>query len=884
MTRTSTIRLLTFLAAVFLAAAPLSGAQILGEKITRDDFKRIKADQWRLVGKNIIASGNVHVPFGSFELHADQMVLNIESRDLEAVGNIRLHRWETATVSVDPDELEKYAHLAGLRVEVVGSTGDIWGKHKVKLKLSRSADNISTHRISGNMATGYFSFDRAQLRFRNFVCRAESGERKPDGVIVIRKAEMSACGYLEHDNGHYSFGADEMTLTPFAPDSYDLRDQDIGEGTGDYAIWMTNGWAKIYGIPVLWLPVFYKPRDESPGICSVVFGKSSDWGYFISMRKRFRFLDYPALSVQLMGDYYSLRGFGYGINGHANTEDSRTEFLVYSIHDNHPYKESDYRKHRLKVHADRYDFRVSNVTHITPRLDFRGAFEYTSDYYFTRDFFNSRYSSDPQPSTYVALEQQFDIFSASVYFRARVNSFYSTVEKIPEVRLDFHRQQIFDTPLYYQGDFSADYMRMRWIKFDEDPKPKLRLKDYELHDYESFRLDTTHFIYLPLQKFGFSLIPRAGFKLTAYSNSSKHPVSADDLIKLLTAADPTSNGLGNLNNYDRHGGSRVRAVGELGAEASFKIHNTWQNARSDFLGIDGLRHVMRPYINYTYISKPNVNRKYLYYFDDIDRIEKENFFRFGVENRLQTRSGDTGIREYFSMENYWDLYMEKSEDELSNIGNFCTKLSFNPIRNLTLSTEFSIDGGGNNEDLPPYVRRHGRKREPGLKAKWLNRWNISITYEPIKDYMLTFQYNYYRPYSARSAYSMGSTLALFEAGSYFNCYRTKRSETVTFGARMPLTPDRRTFGSMKIEYDVLKGGFSEIGFMVSRQFHCVEVIGSLVFERDDSESSSSGWDTNFTIQLRLLGLEMPVQNESNQMLSRANDMSFGGGETTKGLW
>ena len=910
MTRTFTKTLFTLLASAFLAAAPLSAAKIFGEKITKDDFKRIKADHWRLVGKNIIAGGNVHVPFGNFELSADQVVINLESRDLEAVGNIRLHHWESATVTVEPDKLDDAVRLAGVRVEVIGTTGDIWGKHKIQLKVSRSTDSITTHRITGNLGTGYFSFDRAQLHFRNFVCRVESGERKPDGVIVLRKAEMSACGYLEHDNGHYSFGANEMTLVPFAPDSYDQKEHDYGSGTGDYAIWMTNAWARLYGVPVLWLPAFYKPRDESPGICSLTFGHTGDWGYFVSMRKRFWFYDYPSMSAQLMGDYYSLRGFGYGVNGHVKTEDSRTEFIAYSIHDNHPYKESDYHKYLLKVPSDRYNFRVSNVTHITPRLDFRGAFEYTSDYYFTKDFFSSRYSSDPQPSTYAALEQQFDIFSASVYFRARVNRFYSTVEKIPEVRLDFHRQRIFNTPLYYQGDFSADYMRMRWMKFDFDPKdvfmhkqavkrrrairkgeydenaptPRFTLKDYKLKDYESFRLDTTHFIYLPLQKFGFSLIPRAGFKLTGYSNSSKHPVSANDLIQLINAADPTSKGVGNLNNYDHRGGSRVRVVGELGAEASFKIHNTWQNARSDFLGIDGLRHVMRPYINYTYISKPNVNRKYLYYFDDIDRIEKENFFRFGVENRLQTRNGDSGIREYFSMENYWDLYLEKSEDDLSNIGNFCTKISFNPIRSLTLSTEFSIDGGGNNKEMEEYVRKHGRKRNPGLNAKWLNRWNISLTYEPVKDYEFTIKYEYYRPYNARSAYSMGSTLELFEAGSYFNCYRSKRSEMFTFGARMPLTTDRRTFGSMKLEYDVLKGGFSTIGFMVSRQFHCVEVIGSLVFERDDSESSSSGWDTNFAIQARLLGLEMPVNNERNRMLARANDVSFGGDKQSRNFW
>jgi len=873
--------LLTLLLAV-TGALRLGGAEILGDRITKDDFKRIKADNWRLVGKNIIASGNVHVPFGNFDLRADQVVLNIESRDLEAVGNISLHRWQTGKVSVEPGELEELSHRNGIRIRVIGSTGDIWGNRKVDLEVRRAADSITAQRVSGNLSSGYFNFDRAQLHFRNFVCRVGSGERKPNGIIELYDAEMSACGYLEHDNAHYSFAAKHMTLTPFAPDSYDLEEHDYGSGTGDYAIWLTNGWAKIYGIPVLWMPAFYKPRDESPGICSVVFGHSSDWGYFVSMRKRFNLIEYPRTSVQLMVDYYTLRGVGYGVNGILNTEQSRTDIFAYSIYDNHPYQESDYHDYRFKIPHNRFDFRISHVTHITPRLDFRAAAEYTSDYFFTNDFFNSRYSADPQPSTYAALEQQFDIFSVSAYIRGRINKFYSTVEKLPEVRVDLHRQQIFNTPFYYQGDLSADYMRMKWLKFERRPDPEHPLVDYDLDDYESFRFDTTHFLYLPLQKYGFSLIPRAGVKLTAYSNSSDHAVSSSDLIQLFNAANPTSKGVGGLNNYDHRGGSRVRVVGELGAEASFKIHNTWQNARSDILGIDGLRHVMRPYINYTYISKPNVSRKYLYYFDDIDRIEKENFFRFGVENRLETRSGDEGVREYFSMENYWDLYLERpEEDDLNNIGNFCTKISFSPIRRLTLSTEFSIDAGGNNEPLEPYVR-NGRKRNPGIRAKWLNRWELSLSYEPVKDFQFKFSYKYNRPYTARSAYSMGSTLTQLDAGSYFNCFRSSRSETFNFGVRAPLTPDRRTFGAFHMEYDVLKGGFSSIGFMVSRQFHCIEVIAALVFDSDDD--AASGWDTNFSVQARLLGLEMPVQSESNQMLSRANDIAFGSESSKKNFW
>ena len=861
------------------------GANILGDKVTKEDFKRIKADHWRLVGKNIIASGNVYVPFANFELTADQVVINLETRDLEAVGNLSLQRWISVVGTVEPAKLEELSRTSGIRVELIGISCNIWGDYKAKIRVSQPADRISAHRIAGNLRTRYFSFDDAQLQFRHIVCKAKSGEHKPDGRIELVDAEISACSYLAHDNSHYSIGAGKMVLTPFAPDSFEYRN-DGNVGTGDYSVWMTNGLVRIYGVPLLWLPAFYKPRDETLGLFSLTWGKSSNWGYYVMLRKRFRFSDYPASSVQLMGDYYSLRGFGYGANGHFDLENSRTHFFAYSIHDNHPYKESDYHKYRLKIHGDRYNFRISNVTHLTPRLDFRGAFEYTSDYFFTRDFFNERYNADPQPSTYAALEQTFDAFSVSVYGRFRINREYSTVEKMPEVRVDLHRQQIFNTPLYYQGDLSAAYMRMRWIEFDRNvtkPDKFGNVKRFaDLDDYDALRLDTTHFIYLPLQKNSFSLIPRAGVKITAYSNTSKNPVSTDDLITLFNAAKPDSaNGFFSLNNYDRKGGSEVRVVGELGAEASFKLHNTWRDARSKLLGIDGLRHVMRPYINYTYICKPNVDRDHIYYFDDIDRIEKENFFRFGLENRLQTRDGDSGIRDYFSMENFWDLHLEKSDDGLSNIGNFCTLIAFRPIRSLTISTSFSIDAGGNNDDLPPVIR-HGRERNVGLRAKWLNRWDLSISYEPVKDFKFSFSYQYNRPYISRSAYSMGTTLMQLDAGSYFNCYRTSRSETFSFGVSMPLTPDRRTFGAFRMSYDVLDGGISNISFMVLRRFHCFEVIGTLAFESDDD--ASSGWDTNFSIQARLLGLEMPVGNSSNRMLSRANESAGYSGAGGSSLW
>ncbi len=865
--------LLTLLTAVLTVLPARSTAMDLTEKA----LKSVHADGWSVVGKNIIAKGHVHISFGEFEFLADQAILNIESRDLEAVGDIRVTRNVTANFQVPLKDLEKYQNLPDGKVEITGVSNDIWGKKTISIKRTFIDGTINAERVSGNLDSGYFRFDKAVLRFKNLVCRAESGERRSNGVIEIKNAEISACSYLKDGNPHYSIGAQRAEVKPHEPTLYGLKN--IEKNPGDYSVWVYNGLAKIYGIPVLWVPLLYKPKDENPGIAGVQFGKQTDWGYYISFYKRFNFLDYPHFSVKVRGDWYEKRGFGYGAMAEFGTEQSSTQFSVYSIYDTGRYRTDDYENYRLDIPHQRYNFNLNNITHITPRLDFRGNFDYSSDYYFRRDFLGGLYNADPRPSTYAALENQFDYFSAAVYLRLQVMKSYSTVEKLPEVRIDMPRMEIFDTNIYHQGDMSADYLRMRWIEFDKPSK----LPDSELKNYDAFRYDTTHFLYYPIRLDWLTVVPRAGFKFSAYSNSSKSKVTTNDLMRLFMASDPQSMGVAFLKNYDDKGGSVVRFLGELGVEASTKIHNTWQNARSSFLGLDGLRHVMRPYLNYTMIANPSESPDYLYYFDDTDRIDDQNFLRFGLENRLQTRSGNT-ITDYFYMENYWDLhFIDDPNDQYNNIGALGTIIRSKPINRFSVSTELLADLGNNNE--LPDVQRHGRTVSGvGLGAKWIDRWRLSLNYSVIDDVNLNFSYNYNRGAKSRTAYSMGSTLTQVDSGGYFSTYSNTYSETFSFGVSAPLTPDRRIMGSAQVEYDVIMGKMKNLAFSVLRKFHCVEVMATLEFEYNDSmDASKRDWETAFSIQARLTGLEAPVNDVQSSALTSVHSIMSRNSENGK-LW
>ena len=871
---------------IFLISLSAPALNVKKMAFDKSLFKFIKAESWTVAGQNIIVRGNIHIPFNDMEIYADQAVINIENNDFEASGNIRFLRWSSSTVTIKPEKLAEIQRLSHTLTEIESVSGDIWGKQQIKVKIKSLSDNVQANRISGNLASGYFRFDDFSARYATFVCRAKSAERQPDGVIEAQDAEISACSYLEHNNGHYAIGAKKIKLTPKETEFFGL--DSIVKERGDYSVLIYNGVGKVHGIPVLWLPVFYKPKDFSPGLFSFQVGKDSDWGYYINMSKYFVLNEYPLARVRLHGDYYTNRGFGYGLSGRIVSEESRTDFFAYSIYDIRPYESDDYEDYRLKINHGRFDFRVSNITHITPRLDFRGAFEYASDLYFVRDFFSDRYAANPQPATFAAFEQQFDHFSASIYFRPRTNSFYTVSEKLPEVRLDIPRQEILNTNFYYQGDFDASYNRMQWIKFDykHDRETGTRIFN-KLKDYQAYRFDTTHFLYFPIRLDWLTIVPRAGFKMTVYSKSSDDEVTTNDLLQMFLAADPECVANYRYRLYDSDGRARVRSLGELGFEASTKLHNTWEDVRVPFMNLDGLRHIARPYVNYTYIGSPSVEKEHLLYFDDTDRIERQHFFRFGIENRLQTRSSDKSVRTWFSMENYWDLYLENAEgfgsvETFNRIGNFCTTLTASPIERLTITASANIDLGNNNGPMPEHDRRDRNVGYPGIDAKWLNRLNASLNYEIVDDVIINLSYTYNRPYVARSTFSMGSTLYQMDAGGFFDKFFEDYDEIVSAGITLPLTPDKRTRAAIRFAYDLADGSFSDMSFMLTRSFHCWEIMGVLSFSRD-ADDDDHGWETSFSVQARLLGLEVPLQGQQNDFAKRAANQSYNS-DSGSGKW
>ena len=113
---------------------------------------------------------------------------------------------------------------------------------------------------------------------------------------------------------------------------------------------------------------------------------------------------------------------------------------------------------------------------------------------------------------------------------------------------------------------------------------------------------------------------------------------------------------------------------------------------------------------------------------------------------------------------------------------------------------------------------------------------------------------------------MGSTLTDIESGRAFNQFYTDNTQELTFGLRFPITPDRRTFMSYKMEYDFVDGFAPTHRIGLVRQFHCFEVAAEYAYETEYDDKKKVH-ENNFSITARLLRLNGPLSKPTGGMLS-----------------
>jgi LPS-assembly protein len=378
-------------------------------------------------------------------------------------------------------------------------------------------------------------------------------------------------------------------------------------------------------------------------------------------------------------------GFESNID-YGKDDSSWAKLKTYYIQDQNPLLNRTSLP-RGSVPTGRYRLSLEDQTNFTD--DIYGIVDITklSDEFVMQDFYQSEFRIDPVPDNVVALTKADPLYTLTAIGRFQANSFFEQTERLPEVVLDIKRHAPFNGPIFYEGESGFADLRRNFA----------RGSGFE--DYSTTRIDTFHQLFYPNTYFGWlSVVPRAGFRGTYYGETRDlgktiFTPSEDPLVPDFLLPDPTHDmPIGDA-------GDTYRTVFNAGVEASFKVSREWEEVQTRAFGLDGLRHIIQPFTNFSWVSTNGVDPREILQFDrfepstqlrpidfpqftSIDSIDRWTVWRLGVRNRLQTRRDDLTVS-WLDLETYVDVNFDNSYDR-TPYSNLFNKLRFTPLPWATL--------------------------------------------------------------------------------------------------------------------------------------------------------------------------------------------------------
>ena len=387
---------------------------------------------------------------------------------------------------------------------------------------------------------------------------------------------------------------------------------------------MWNAVLFVDGVPAFYFPYYRRNLGEHVNNFNFLPGYRSAYGPFLLNTYTWYLDDSADGKIHL--DYREKRGVGAGpdLNLHLG-QWGEAAFKYYYLHDRDPNASVSTNSFANlgAIPENRQRFYLGYQATPATNLNLKALVNYQSDPLMLHDFFEGAYRDNPQPNTFTEVNKYWNNWSLDAETTPQVNDFFNQVERLPDVRLTGYRQQVLNTPFYYESENSAGYYRMYFA----DTNNALFAATNSPPAYSASRADTFHQLLLPETFFGWlNVTPRVGGRFTYYSSET---------------------GPGGTNS------ATYRRVFNTGVETSFKASQLWAGATNSLLAVDGLRHIIEPSVTYAYVPSPSTPPAQLPQFDsalpsllllpvqfpdynNIDSIDSENVIRFGLRNTLQT--------------------------------------------------------------------------------------------------------------------------------------------------------------------------------------------------------------------------------------------------------
>ncbi len=583
---------------------------------------------------------------GDIVLTADSASLNNKTGDVRADGNVRIE-----------------------------TQGQLWVGDHINY-------NFITHRMSSE-------------QFRTGMAPVFAG-----GEHLTGQAESGTRAHTEMTATNAYFTTDDVA-DPF----YRVRASRILIIPGK-SVQMWNAVFYLGKVPVFYFPYYERNLGVRVNHFTVQPGFRSLYGAELLSTYQWYLGDVADGRIHL--DYRTLRGPGLGpdVNLHLGQWGQAT-IKYYYLHDYKPNRDTNGLPFLGNIPHNRQEFYLGWQATPETNLNLKALINYQTDPLVIHDYYPGEYTQNPQPDSFAEADKYWDNWSLDALTTPRVNSFFAQVERLPDVQLTGFRQQVFDTPLYYDSQSSIGAYRA----YTANTTNNVFDPQIGLYTNSSARFDTFHQLTLPWTFFNWlNVSPNVGGRLSYYSSGASG------------LAQPQHD----LN----------REVLNTGIGFSFKASQLWADATNSLLQVDGLRHIIEPSANYVFVPNPSVAPAQLPQFDselpslmllpinfpdynDIDSIDSENVIRFGLRNLLQTkRAGQLQDLVNWNLLLDWRLVPNQGQSSLNDL---YSQLTFRPRTWLILESQLRYDIDSANLNLA----FHQITFQPDNRWSWgLGHWYL----------------------------------------------------------------------------------------------------------------------------------------------------------------
>jgi LPS-assembly protein len=437
--------------------------------------------------------------------------------------------------------------------------------------------------------------------------------------------------------------------------------------------------------PIFYYPYYRRSLKKHPNNFEFVPGYRTLFGPYLY--SAYNWYGTGLLDGTLHLDERERRGLAGGPDFAMHLGDwGEAAFRYYYAHDTDPQADGIPAPH-LNENRQRSQFIYEDypTTNVTARI----VANYQSDPLVIRDFSINEYNKNVEPASFGEVNRRWPNWVLDGMFQPRLVNFFETVQRLPDVKLTGLRQQVGDTPIYYESETSAGYFQRAFSETNV-PVPyttyalmpgglgydvtQSRMGGYP--NYSAARADTFHQFTLPENFFGWlNVAPRIGGRATYYSDVDGPQIRTNQ---------------------------QGRGVFNTGVDVTFKASRVFRDVESDFLDVHELRHIIEPEFDYAYIPTASSHVPQFDYqapslrlapidfpdYNSIDSIQSESVVRLMLRNKLQTKRRD-GVEDLVNWAVYTDWNLDRGTNH--NFADLYSDLDLRPRSWITFNSSTRYD-------------------------------------------------------------------------------------------------------------------------------------------------------------------------------------------------